>query len=258
MAQSRYIPTDPSFLLSLEATMTAPAATQPSRLDDYMDVFLSPSSLFERRADGRFGQALLVFVLAVVLLYFLTRAAMAPIMDAEFERGIAAAVKANPNLTEDQLGGMRRFGEVMGMVFAAVGTPIMLLLLGAAVWLAARVVGAGVSYAQGATIATFAMFPKLLDSVSGALQALFLDEAALTGRFSVSLGVGRFFDPDATSQLLLQTVGRIDLFTIWTTVLVGIGIKVMGKASTGQAVGAATLVWILGGLPTLLQALQAG
>jgi hypothetical protein len=33
---------------------------------------------------------------------------------------------------------------------------------------------------------------------------------------------------------------------------------VMGKASTAQAAGAAVLVWILGGLPAILQALRAG
>lgn len=229
-----------------------------SRLDDFMDVFIAPTELFKRRVDGKFGLALLVFVIAATVLYFGTKTAMAPIMDAEFQRGMAAAMKSNPNLTEDQLQGMKKFGEVFGAGFVILGSPVMLLLLGGAVWLSAKVVGAGVSYAQGATIATFAMFPKLLDSVSGALQALLLDEAMLKGRFSVSLGLGRFFDPDTANMALVQTVGRIDVFTIWTTVLVAIGVKVMGKASTAQAAGAAVLVWIIGGLPAILQALRAG
>jgi hypothetical protein len=127
-----------------------------------------------------------------------------------------------------------------------------------AVWVAARIVGGTVSYAQGTTIATFAMFPKLLDSVSGALQALFMDEQTLNSRFSVSLGVGRFFDADTASATLLAIVGRVDLFTIWTTVLVALGLKVMAKASTAQAAAAAAIVWIVGGLPTVVQALRAG
>jgi hypothetical protein len=134
----------------------------------------------------------------------------------------------------------------------------MVLLLGAAVWVAARIVGGAVSYAQGATIATFAMFPKLLDAVSGALQALFLDEQSLNSRYSVSLGVGRFFDVDTTSATLLAFVGRIDLFTIWTTVLVALGLKVMAKTGTGQAAAAAVIVWMVGGLPMILQALRTG
>jgi hypothetical protein len=233
-----------------------------SRLDDYMDVFIAPTELFRRRSDGKFVQAMVVFVVVATILYFATRTAMAPIMEAEIKRGIAAAMRQNPSMTEEQVQTMRqamdRFRDIGALGFVLVGTPVMMLLLGGAVWVAARVVGAGISYVQGATIATFAMFPKLFDSISGALQALFLDETVLKGRFSVSLGAGRFFDPDTANQVLLQTVGRIDVFTIWTTVLVAIGIKVMGKASTGQAAGAAILVWIVGGLPAILQALRAG
>ena len=223
-----------------------------------MDVFIAPMELFRRRADGRFGQALLVLVVLIAVLYFATRTAMEPIMDAEWQRGMAAMAKANPSLTAEQMASGRKMGETFGAVFIIGGTPIMVLLLGAAVWVAARIVGGAVSYAQGATIATFAMFPKLLDSVSGALQALFLDEQSLNSRYSVSLGVGRFFDPDTTGATLMAFVGRIDLFTIWTTVLVALGLKVMAKSSTAQAAAAAAIVWIVGGLPMILQALRTG
>jgi hypothetical protein len=227
-------------------------------MDDYMDVFIAPMELFRRRADGRFGQALLVLVVLIGVLYFATRTAMEPIMDAEWQRGIAAMAKANPSVTAEQMESGRKMAGTFGAVFIIGGTPIMVLLLGVAVWVAARIVGGTVSYAQGTTIATFAMFPKLLDSVSGALQALFMDEQTLNSRFSVSLGVGRFFDADTASATLLAIVGRVDLFTIWTTVLVALGLKVMAKASTAQAAAAAAIVWIVGGLPTVVQALRAG
>jgi hypothetical protein len=227
-------------------------------MDDYMDVFIAPTELFRRRTDGRFGQALVVLVVLIAVLYFATRTAMEPIMDAEWQRGMAAMAKSNPSLTAEQMESGRKMAGTFGAIFIIGGTPIMVLLLGVAVWVAARIVGGAVSYAQGATIATFAMFPKLLDAVSGALQALFLDEQSLNSRYSVSLGVGRFFDVDTTSATLLAFVGRIDLFTIWTTVLVALGLKVMAKTGTGQAAAAAVIVWMVGGLPMILQALRTG
>jgi len=36
----------------------------PSRWDDYLDVYVAPSRLFERRSDGKFGHAMLVFIIA--------------------------------------------------------------------------------------------------------------------------------------------------------------------------------------------------
>jgi hypothetical protein len=160
---------------------------------------------------------------------------------------------ANPNLTPEQMEAGRKFAGIAGGIFVLVGTPILMLVLGLVIWIAARIVGKSLSYAQGATIATFAMFPRLVDAVVNAVQALLMDEASLTSRYKVSLGVGRFLDPD--NAMLLALVGRLDVFTLWITALIAIGIKVMTKASTGQAVAAAALVWLVGALPALLQAI---
>jgi len=224
----------------------------PSRLDDYLDVFVSPGRLFERRSDGKFGHAMLVFIVAAAVLYFATRTAMQPIMEAEFERGMAA----NPNLTPEMIEQGRKFAGIGAAIFVLIGTPILMLLLGGVIWIAAKVVGKSLTYAQGATISTFAMFPRLVDSVVSAVQALLMDEASLNSRYTVSLGLGRFMDPD--SGVLLALVGRLDVFTLWVTVLIAIGIKVMTRATTGQALAAAVLVWFVGALPVLFQALRGG
>ena len=74
---------------------------------------------------------------------------------------------------------------------------------------------------------------------------------------SVTLGVGRFLDPDVASPLLLAIVGRLDVFTIWVTVLLAIGLSVTGNISRQKAAIAAVVVWMLGALPLLLTALQS-
>jgi len=226
----------------------------PSRWDDYLDVYVAPSRLFERRSDGKFGHAVLVFIIAAAVLYFATRTAMEPIMNAEFERGMAA----NPNLTPEQMEAGRKFAGIAGGIFVLVGTPIMLLLLGGIIWIVSRVLGKALSYSQGATVATFAMFPRLVESVVSAVQALLMDEQDLNSRYKVSLGAGRFFDHETANPVVLALLGRIDVFTIWVTILIAIGIKVMGRASTGQAVAGAALVWLVGAIPMLLQALRGG
>jgi hypothetical protein len=235
----------------------APASAQPaSRWDDYLDVFVAPAQLFRRRADGKFGHALLVFWVLMVALFFGTRSAMRPVMDVEIDRSIAQAAKANPQMTPEQV----EQGREIGRKFAPVGfiftPPILVLVLGAVVWMGAMTTGGRVSYAQGATIATFALFPKLVETISGAVQSLLMDEGNITSRFSVSLGAGRFIDP--SNAVLLALLGRVDLFTLWVTVLIGVGLKAMAKVSTGQAVGGAAVVWVIGALPTLWQALRAG
>jgi hypothetical protein len=55
---------------------------------------------------------------------------------------------------------------------------------------------------------------------------------------------------------LIAVVGRLDLYTLWITVLIAIGLSVTGRIPLGRAAIVAAIVWFLGGLPTILQALR--
>jgi hypothetical protein len=237
---------------------TPPAASSASRWEDFLDVFVSPAELFRRRADGRFGHALLVLLVLSAAIYFGTRTAMQPVMDAEFARSSASLMKNTPGMTPERLESYRAMTTRLAPVFLLVGLPIAVFLLGAIIWLAARMVGGRVNYAQGATIMSFAYFPRLLEGISSAVQALLLDESKLTSRFSVSLGIGRFLDPSQTNPLVLALLGRVDLFTLWSTALIAVGLKHMGRMRTSQALAGAAIVWVIGALPALLQALRSG
>ncbi len=228
----------------------------PSRLDDYMDVFVSPTKLFTRRSDGKFGQALLVLVVLSAIVFFATKTAMAPIMDAEFTKGMAGAMKSNPNMTPEQIEAAKKFGTAFAPIFILIAISVSPFILGFFIFLVTKVVGGTLGYIQGVTIATFAFFPRIVEGVVGAVQALLMDESKLTSRLSISLGAGRFMDT-ASNPYILALAGRIDVFTIWVTALIAIGIKVIAKVSTGQAVAASVIIWFIGALPVLYQAMKA-
>lgn len=84
-----------------------------------------------------------------------------------------------------------------------------------------------------------------------------MDPASLDGQYRVSIGPGRFLDPDTTSPLVLGLVGRLDVFTLWTTVLLAIGLSVTGRIPRRQAAMAAAIVWFVGAVPALLTALRS-
>ena len=228
--------------------------TAPSRWDDYLEIFTSPSRVYERRSDGKYGHAMLVYTLAMAVLFFATRSAMEPIWNAEMARSFAR----NPNMTPEQMEGAMTISKTIGAAFVILSGPIMALLVGLFVSIASKVVGKAVTIGQGITIAALAFFPRLIEAVASAVQALLLDEAALKSRYSVSLGLGRLLDPDATGSPVLGMLGRVDLFTLWVTVLIGVGIKVMGRTTTGEAVTAAIIVYLLGAIPVVLFGMLGG
>ena len=105
----------------------------PSRADDFIDIYVAPAAVFERRTDGKFGLALLVLFVGMTALFFASRSAMAPIFDAEFTRAMAA----NPNLTPEQVEAGKKVAGTFGSIFAIAVVPIMALLLGVGVWIGA-------------------------------------------------------------------------------------------------------------------------
>jgi len=98
----------------------------------------------------------------------------------------------------------------------------------------------------------------LLESILGAVQLLLLPDSAITSRYSTSFGIGRFLDPATTSDFVLGALGRVDVFTLWVTALLAIGIGVMGKLTAGRAAAVGAMMWLVGLAPLLLGLLQGG
>ena len=96
-----------------------------------------------------------------------------------------------------------------------------------------------------------------LARIGGGVEGLVMAPASLDVQYRGSLGPGRFLDPDATSPLVLGLVARLDVFTLWITVLLAIGLSVTGRIPKRQAAIAAALVWLLGAVPALLTAMRS-
>ncbi len=240
------------------ATQATPVAAPPAAIwEDFIDIFYAPASVFRRREHANFFIPLAVITVVCGVLFYLNSGALQPMFDAEFDRGMAAARRQNPNIPAEAMDNMRAFASRIQVVMIFIFIPIAIFGVGVATWLAGKLVDARQTFKAALVVGAYAYTPRILDGVLQGLQALFLDPADLNGRFKLTFGVGRFFDPDATSPLLLAFVGRIDLITIWITVLVAIGLCVTGRIPLGKAAIAAAIVWLLGGLPLILPALQS-
>jgi hypothetical protein len=233
-----------------------PAPTSVPKWEDFLEIFTSPSAVFERRKDDPYVFLPLVVVTVVVgIIMFGTADLMQPIWDAEFSRNMAKAQAENPGMTAEQMEMGRGMARTMSKFGGFIIIPVAILLTGLITWLAGKIISAKTGLASAMMIAAFAYVPKIIGTVIGAVQGAMMDPSALTSQFSIHVGPARFFDVATTSLSLLTAMGRLELFTIWSTVIIAIGLKVCGKLDWTKAALGGFLVWAIAGAWPIIAAM---
>jgi hypothetical protein len=235
----------------------ASAAPQASLWEDFIDIFTSPSQVFRRRESSGFGLQLLVLTVLFAAIILGTKSLVQPVMDAEMARQGAHLMRAHPEITAEQLQKQQVIGEKLGPIFIIFAIPIFAMLTGLVLWLVGKLFDSKQTASQGIMVATYAFFPKLLATVVGALIAYLSSPERLNGMARLSVGLGALLDPDKTSPVLLALLARVDVFTLWETALLAIGLQVTGKVSKTNSYIAAAIVWLIGALPGVLGALRS-
>jgi len=223
-----------------------------SLAEDLIDIWFTPSTVFARRVNGGAWGPFLITAILLCVLFYAAMGSMQGIFDAELAKALAEARATTPEMTDAQAAQMQGILEGSIRYGGLVAMPIVLVGLGVIVWLAAKVLGGTLSFGGGIMIASFAYLPKALDLLVFIGQGFVLDGDA-TARFQYSVGVGRFLDP-TMNQGVYNLLGRVDLFTIWVTVLIILGLIHTAKVERSKAIAGGVALWIIGGLPALLQA----
>jgi hypothetical protein len=226
---------------------TAVTAAKPGA-EDMFEIFYAPRAVFERRRGGEYGLPLIALAVTALILVVATKGLLQPLVDAETAAGLA---KSAAKMTPEQVDAARSMAQKYSGIGMLVGVPITYLvtpfILGCIAWLTAMAVGVKQRYGVAVMIATFAWYPRLVEWVATAVQLALLPNLQVTSRLSVSLGVGRFLD-GSHPNLATALLGRVDLFTLWVTFLIGLGFMVTAKATRAQAIMIGATVWVVGAL----------
>lgn len=237
------------------AAAAATATPQPSFWEDVIDIFFQPAAVFRREQHRSVWPPLLFVAIAIGVIFFVTFNTLQPIFDAEFTRNSARAMANNPRVTPEAMEKMRSFSVSLGRYLIAVIMLVTMVVLGSITWLVGKLFGSEQTYHAGLVVGAWSYMPRVIGAVLAGVQGLILDPSALNSQLAISLSPARFVDVDTANPILYQLLGRFDLITIWVTVLIGIGMYVTGKLGKGQATVVAVIVWVIGGLPAIRQAL---
>jgi hypothetical protein len=238
--------------------IVTPAPASSSVIEDIIDIFHSPSAVFaRRRTDPKFWAAFFILALLMSVIGYVMLKNLSSVMDAQFAKQSAAVLKKNPQVTEEQLATMRRMGEKFAPVGFAVVAVISVFVLGVAIWLVGKLFESTADLRQAMVIATFASYPKLIDLLLTAVVAMTMGTGNIDNMFAATPSAARFAGSGA-SIAVLAALSRISIGTIWATILIAIGLRVMGGISKQKAYTAALVLWLIGTLITVASAMRQG
>ncbi|MBA4070921.1 MAG: hypothetical protein C0497_03660 [Gemmatimonas sp.] len=243
----------PSLRTEIGMTDIAPESPAPAKVslvEDFVDILFSPREVFARREKSGYALVMIIVTLLIGGLAIANSGTMQDLMEAEMARGMAEAMKQNPGMTQEQAALGRKISGYVMTFGAFIVTPVFMFLTGLCAWLTAKMLGGSLKYSAATMIASYSFIPRVVESLTISAQGLLIDTGALTGQFQLSLGVARFLDPEM-SPGLLGLLGRIDVFTLWVTVLFAIGIGVVAKLPRDKVVVAGVMMWAFGALPSL-------
>jgi hypothetical protein len=191
-------------------------------------VIIRPRATFERLREAKRAHWWLVFILTMVsaiLLAAATSAAQASMMQGftppEGMEGVempAAAVQSSPILTIA--------GTALGSIVSTLAGYLLIVLV---VFAFGLVLGGKATFKQVVNVSIWTTLPY---AVRGLVQAI---ASFVTGNVAVSGLSGVLTTMESASLPLLATVlGKIDVYTIWSLVLLTIGVSVLYKLSKGK------------------------
>lgn len=225
---------------------------QMSEVATLGNIFFEPGNTFEDlRRKPRFIMAALISIVVISLfqIAFVQKVGFERIMRERLES--SASVQQMP---EDQKQKMieQQSGPIVKAITYAV-TPIAIIvvfLLGGLIyWLGANAMGGSARFLQGLSVFVYSGFPPTLIAMLANFLILFLksaDEIEIASSQSGLIQANPSFFIGKGSPVLSALLATFDLFSIWGWILAAIGLKIVGKISTGAAWAIVIVVALIG------------
>lgn len=226
---------------------------QMSEVGTLGSIFFEPGNTFEDlRRKPRFILAGLITVFLITLFQFafIERVGFERIIRERFEsnsRIQQMPEDAKNTLIEQQSGPT---AKIISIAIIPIFSMVFFLIGGLIYWLGANAMGGSARFTQGLSVWIYSGFPPTVIFVLANLLVLFLkspdDMEISAAQNSLLPSNPGFFVSGKSSPVLAAFLASFDLFLIWGWILAVIGLRIVGKISTGAAVGIVLIVALIG------------
>jgi hypothetical protein len=233
-----------------ESPQTAAAPSDPSPLATLVGVIIRPRSTFTRMREAVRGHWWLVFVLALVALVLVIVATI-PIQAEATEAAIAAQQEQLGELSAEQQAQIEQTQAIfssaamlgaIGTLSGVIGLVINYAVRAGLLFLMGQLLGGQASFKQVWRMAVWTSLPGVISSFISGITIIISGNLPVAGLANVFTGT----ETGEVSPVLLAVLGRIDIFAIWSVVLIAVGMIATTRISRGKGILAAVIYWLLG------------
>ena len=237
------------------STIDTPTPVSPDEIpftpfQALIGVVARPRSSFERLRDAERGHWWVVFVIALIALV-LSTVATVPIQAQASQAAFEAQMSQMEGLDEAQLAQVEQTQAIFSStaVLSAIGTAtgIVGLLLGYGIrtgvlFALGMVLGGQANFKQVWRMSVWTTLPMAVGTFVSAIAIVATGQLPAKGLTFALTGP----ELAAASPLLIAVLGRIDIYTIWSLVLIAVGLRATARLSTAKSGLIAAVFWLLG------------
>jgi len=224
------------------------AEPKPNSFARIFGVLFSPGETFASIArKPTWGVPLLV----ILIIGYVCTALVVPRMDWDKITAMQQEQmkQRNPNVSEQQLEQAARFGKALGKVIPwlfPIFAVVWYLLIAGVLLLTFRLTGSEGNFIQAFSATLYAWIPQLLSSIIGTIVIVarggLVDPEQMATMIKTNPG---FLVDSKAHPMLFALLGSLDVFTIWTVVLLIIGFAALSRASKAKAAAIVIGWWIV-------------
>ncbi len=226
-----------------------PSARPMSELSRLTGVLLDPKTAFTdiARRPRWLVPLLLICLASVAYLYTYSQRV-------GWEHFMRQTIESNPR-TENLPVAQReaiirqqvRLASTFGYVGAVVGPPVYALVIaGVLLFLFNLILGAHLAFRQVFGITCYASLTGVVGTALAILMMFLKQPEDFDLRNPTAFNIGAYLDPQATPKWLMSLGTSIDLFSLWTILLLAVGLSVASRGiSFGKALAWVVAPWLL-------------
>lgn len=218
-----------------------------SPLGRIFGVLFSPKSTFEdivKRPSWMLPVALLTVLSIAVSFAINQRVNWREFMSQQIEKSPQAA-RLSPEQKQQRIDGGAKISPIFTYVFGVLGPILMAVLVGLVMWGAYSLLGGvNTNFGTSLAITSHAFLTGLVSSPLFLLVLYLKEPGTVDLENPVATNVAAFL-PDETSKWLVALCKSIDIFSIWTLILLAIGFAATNpkKLKGGKPYTIAFMVW---------------